>query len=43
MRALVREGKTKDDIAKAMVSEFGWEAGGRTITASLDQMMKELR
>ena len=42
MRALVREGKTKDDIAKAMVSEFGWEAGGRTITASLEPMMKEL-
>jgi glyoxylase-like metal-dependent hydrolase (beta-lactamase superfamily II) len=43
IRTLVREGKTKDDIAKAMVSEFGWEAGGRTITASLEPMMKELR
>ena len=42
IQALMREGKTKDDIAKAMVAEFGWEQGGRTITASLEPMMKEL-
>jgi cyclase len=42
MRALVREGKGKDDIARVMVGEFGWEAGGRTITASLEAMMAEV-
>ena len=42
MRTLVREGKSKDDIAKVMVSEFGWEPGGRTITASLEAMMAEV-
>jgi glyoxylase-like metal-dependent hydrolase (beta-lactamase superfamily II) len=42
IRALVRDGRSKDDIAKAMVSEFGWEPGGRTIVASLDGMMTEV-
>ena len=42
IRTLVREGKNRDEVAKAMVSEFGWEPGGRTITASLDAMMAEV-
>jgi cyclase len=42
IRALVREGKTKDEIATAMINEFGWEKGGRTIAVSLEPMMKEL-
>jgi glyoxylase-like metal-dependent hydrolase (beta-lactamase superfamily II) len=42
IRTLVREGRNKDDVAKAMISEFGWEAGGRTITFSLEAMMAEV-
>ena len=42
VRGMVKEGKSKDDVASAMVTEFGWEQGGRTITASLEPMMKEL-
>jgi glyoxylase-like metal-dependent hydrolase (beta-lactamase superfamily II) len=42
IRTLVREGKTRDEVANAMVSEFGWEPRGRTITNSLDAMMAEL-
>jgi hypothetical protein len=42
IRALAREGRSKDDIAKAMIDEFGWEPGGRTIVASLDAMIAEV-
>jgi hypothetical protein len=42
LRRLVREGKNKDDVAKAMINEFGWEPGGTTMTFSLEAMMKEL-
>ncbi len=43
IRAMVRGGKTKEEVAKALVSEFGWEAQGRTIVNSLDGMMSELK
>jgi glyoxylase-like metal-dependent hydrolase (beta-lactamase superfamily II) len=41
--AMIREGKTKDDMAKALVAEFGWEPGGRAITNSLDGMIAEIK
>lgn len=40
---MLREGKTKADIEKVLISEFGWEPGGRALAASLDPMMNEIR
>ena len=40
---MLREGKTKADVAKVLISEFGWEAGGRALTNSLDPILNELR
>jgi hypothetical protein len=40
---MVREGKSKDDIAKALVAEFKWTPDSRAITNSLDGMMAEVK
>lgn len=40
---LIREGKSKDEIAKVMTSEFGWAAGGLQMTRGLDGMLNELK
>ena len=42
LHAMVRDGRSKDAVTKALVSEFGWDAEGRTIVASLDGMMAEV-
>ena len=41
--AMLREHKTKDDIGKMLVSEFGWDPMGRAMQASLDGIIAELR
>jgi cyclase len=43
LTTLIKDGKTKDDMAKMLVAEFGWEPGGRAIQASLDGMIAELK
>jgi glyoxylase-like metal-dependent hydrolase (beta-lactamase superfamily II) len=43
VRTMVREGKSKDDIAKALVAEFKWTPDSRAITNSLDGMMAEVK
>ena len=40
---LIREGKSKDDIAKVMTAEFGWMPGGLQMTRGLDGMLNELK
>jgi glyoxylase-like metal-dependent hydrolase (beta-lactamase superfamily II) len=41
--SMVREGKTKDDVTKMLVNEFGWDPMGRATTNSIDGMMAEMR
>ena len=36
LRTMIKDGKTKYDMAKTLMAEFGREAGGRSITGSLD-------
>ena len=43
LTTFIKDGKTKDDMAKMLVCEFGWEPGGRAIQASLDGMIAELK
>jgi glyoxylase-like metal-dependent hydrolase (beta-lactamase superfamily II) len=40
---LLRERKTKEDLQKMLIGEFGWDPMGRAIAASLDGMMAELK
>jgi glyoxylase-like metal-dependent hydrolase (beta-lactamase superfamily II) len=40
---MLREHKTKEDISKMLVSEFGWDPMGRAMQASLDGIMAELK
>ena len=40
---LLRQGSAKDDIAKVMTSEFGWQPGGLQMTRGFDGMLAELR
>src|SRR5215472_6661964 len=40
---LVRQNAAKDDIAKVMTSEFGWQPGGLQMTRGFDGMLAELR
>jgi len=42
VRTMVRGGRSKDDIAQALVSEFGWDPEGRSMVGSLDGMMAEV-
>ena len=41
--SMLREHKTRDDIGKMLVSEFGWDPMGRAMQASLDGIIAELR
>ena len=40
---LLRQGASKDDIAKVMTSEFGWMPGGLQMTRGFDGMLAELK
>ncbi len=40
---LLRQNAAKDDIAKVMTSEFGWQPGGLPMTRGFDGMLAELR
>ena len=40
---MLREQKTKEEIGKMLVSEFGWDPMGRAMQASLDGIIAELR
>jgi hypothetical protein len=40
---MIKDGKTKYDMAKALLAEFGREAGGLSITGSLDGVIAELK
>jgi hypothetical protein len=40
---MLRERKTKEDVQKMLISEFGWDPMGRAMAASLDGMMAELK
>ena len=42
VRDMVRGGRSKDEIAKVLVSEFGWDPEGRSMVGSLDGMMAEV-
>jgi glyoxylase-like metal-dependent hydrolase (beta-lactamase superfamily II) len=41
--SMVREGKTKDDVTKMLVNDFGWDPMGRATTNSIDGMMAEMK
>jgi cyclase len=43
VRGLIREGKSKDDVAKAMTAEYGWMPGSLNMQWSLPGMMTELK
>jgi cyclase len=40
---LLRQGKSKDEIAKVMTSDYGWQPGGLQMTRGLDGMLTELK
>ncbi len=40
---LLRQNAAKEDIAKVMTSEFGWQPGGLPMTRGFDGMLTELR
>ena len=40
---LIREGKSQDEVGKAMISEFGWVPGSLVMEWSLPGMMAELK
>ena len=40
---LIRDGKGKDDIAKVMMSEYGWAADSLQMRLSMDGMLAELK
>lgn len=40
---LVRQGKSKEEVAKVLVEEFHWDPNGLAMRASLDGMMNELK
>jgi cyclase len=40
---LIRDGKTKDEVGKVMIAEFGWAPTGLQMQWSLPGMMTELR
>jgi glyoxylase-like metal-dependent hydrolase (beta-lactamase superfamily II) len=40
---LIREGKSQEDVAKAMTAEFNWAAGSLQMQWSLPGMMRELK
>jgi hypothetical protein len=40
---LLRQNAAKEDIAKVMTSEFGWQPGGLPMTRGFDGMLAELR
>ena len=41
--SMVRGGSSKDEVAKVLQSEFGWDPKGLQMTRGLDGMMVELR
>jgi cyclase len=43
VRGLIREGKSQDDVAKAMTAEYGWMPGSLNMQWSLPGMMTELK
>ena len=42
-QGLIRGGKSKDEVAKVMIAEFGWTADGTQMQWSLPGMMTELK
>jgi glyoxylase-like metal-dependent hydrolase (beta-lactamase superfamily II) len=40
---MLREGKSKDDIGKMLVTDFGWDPMGNAMLRSLDGIMAELK
>lgn len=40
---LIKQNAAKDDIAKVMTTEFGWQPGGLQMTRGFDGMLAELR
>jgi glyoxylase-like metal-dependent hydrolase (beta-lactamase superfamily II) len=43
VRGLIREGKSQDDVAKVMTSEYKWAPGSLNMQWSLPGMMTELK
>jgi cyclase len=43
VRAMVRDGKTKDDVAKVLIAEFGWNPMGLGIRNDIPGLMDELK
>ena len=41
--ALIREGKSQDDVGKVMIAEFSWAPNGMQMQWSLPGMMAELK
>jgi len=42
-QSIIREGKSKDDLAKVMQAEFGWQPNGLQMQWSIPGMMTELK
>ena len=40
---LIRQGKSKEEIAKVMTSDYGWAPGGLQMTRGFDGMLAELK
>ena len=40
---MIRQGKSKEEIAQVMTSQYGWQPGGLQMTRGFDGMLAELR
>ena len=43
IREMVRQGKSKEDVTKMLISEFRWEPNGIIVARSIDALMNELK
>ena len=43
MRDLIRGGKSKDEVAKALEADYGWAPTGLQMTRGLDGLMVEMK
>ena len=40
---MVHQGKSKDEVTKMLIDEFGWDPKGRATTNSVESMMAEVK
>ena len=43
LSGLIRQGTSKEDIAKVLTSDYGWAPGGLQMTRGFEGMLTELK